>query len=363
MRHMPVNNRRITRLAAIVLFGALLAAMGAPLFSVSASRPAATVPPLGDAASFSVLAALSMSAAAAGTTVSGDLGLSPGLASSRTGTWIVGGSEYFGPTGPSADAQADALIAHTNMAGQASDGAWSLNPAPAPGVWTAAASAVFAGVLTLNGGPSDVWVFQIGEDLTFTGSVLMTGGAQPCNVFWQVGNSAVIGVGSAFIGTLIASADVSLVSGATVDGRAISLNSSLTTDSNIISGPTCAQGTTSTPTSTSTSTATATSTATSTATPTGSATSTATATNTQAPPSTDTPVPAPVATDTPVVAATNTAAAAATLTATAQAVGGLPATGGAPLRREGFPWVAALIAAGLGALALGLSNRANRRRL
>ncbi len=189
---------------------------------------------------FSVLAALSASAAGTGTTISGNLGLSPGLAVSRTGPWTVGGSEYFGTGGPSEDAQADALDAFTDLAGQPSDGTWSLNPSPAPGVWTAASSATFPGpTLTLTGDYDDVWVFQVGASLTFTGSVVMAGNAQPCNVFWQVGSDATIASGSHFVGTLIASGDVTLVSGATVDGRIISLNSSITTDGNVISGPAC----------------------------------------------------------------------------------------------------------------------------
>ena len=54
---------------------------------------AATAPDLGTAASFSVLGALSASSAN-GTTLSGDLGLSPGLEISRTGSWVVNGPEF-----------------------------------------------------------------------------------------------------------------------------------------------------------------------------------------------------------------------------------------------------------------------------
>jgi len=83
---------------------------------------AASAPSLGGASSFSVLAALSMSAAGAGTTISGDLGLSPGLAVSKTGPWTVGGSEYFGVGGLSATAQTAALNAFNNLGSQSSDG-------------------------------------------------------------------------------------------------------------------------------------------------------------------------------------------------------------------------------------------------
>jgi hypothetical protein len=82
----------------------------------------ATAPDLGTLSSFSVLAALSMSAAGAGTTVCVDLGLSTGLADSKTGPWTVGGSQYFGPASLAFNARADALGAFTNLAGQVSDG-------------------------------------------------------------------------------------------------------------------------------------------------------------------------------------------------------------------------------------------------
>jgi len=228
-------NKICVRSITIFLAGLALVATGlaGPVY-------AANSPSLGAAGSFSALAGVAMSAAAPGTTVAHDIGLSPGLESSRTGNWTVAGSQYFGPLTLAGTAQSAALGAFNNLATQGSDGTWSLNPAPLPGVWTAASSATFAGPkLTLDGGYDDVWVFQIGADFTFTGSVALTGNAQPCHVFWQVGGDATIASGSTFAGTLIASGNVTVVSGATVNGRIISLNGALTTDGNNISGPTC----------------------------------------------------------------------------------------------------------------------------
>jgi hypothetical protein len=217
----------------------LLASVGfAALLSLAQTNAAlaATAPPLGAADTFGVLAALSMSAAGAGTNVSGDLGLSPGLAVSRTGLWFVTGTQYFGPSSLAFTAQGAALSAFNNLAGQASNGPWGTNPwSPTPGVWTVASDVTFAGTITLTGTATDVWVFQVGRDMTFSGSVIIAGPVNPCNVFWQIGRSATIASGSTFAGTLIASADVTLVSGANVQGRIISLNSSLTTDGNNVS--------------------------------------------------------------------------------------------------------------------------------
>ena len=187
----------------------LLASVGfAALLSLAQTDAAlaADAPPMGNAATFSVLAALS-AASANMTTVCGDLGLSPGLAVSRTGPWTVGGTEYFGPLSLAANAQTAALGAFINLAGQFSNGGWGVNPwSPPPGVWTVPLDTTFAGTITLTGLATDVWVFQVGRDMTFSGSVILAGNADPCNVFWQIGRDATIAVGSTFVGTLIASA-------------------------------------------------------------------------------------------------------------------------------------------------------------
>ena len=301
----------IARTISIVLLICL--GMASSSYQVAARPLGALVPSLGAATSFSALAALSMSSANT-TTISGDLGLSPGIASSKTGPWTVGGSEYFGPGTLAAQAQADALAAFNNLAGQTSNGLWDLNINPLPGVWTVPSDATFAGTLTLSGNADDVWVFQIGRDMTFTGAVVMAGSAQPCNVFWQIGRSTTIATGTSFIGTLIASSDITLVSGATVNGRVMAMNGALTTDNNTINIPVCAVAATSTPAATGTSTLVA-------------ETSVA-----------ETPVPE--ATLLPIITA-------------------LPGTGAAPIRSEGLP--AGFVAiAGLGAIAFVLASRAMR---
>ena len=55
-------------------------------------------------------------------------------------------------------------------------------------------------------------------------------------VFWQVGTSATIGVGTTFAGTIIAGASVTVMTGASVSGRVVALNAAVTLDANSISG-------------------------------------------------------------------------------------------------------------------------------
>lgn len=233
-----MKTNKVLAISVIVIL--MLGASGLVYSNVSA-RPysAATAPSLGAAGSFSALASSAATSAGGVTTLQGDLGLSTGDASSRTGDWNVGGSEYFTATSLAGNANSDALGAYNNLAGQGSDGTWSLVNNPAPGVWTTASSATFADTLTLNGSYEDVWVFQIGASLTFSGSVVMGGDAQACHVFWQVGEDTTIASGSSFVGTLISENNISLLTGATVSGRVISLVGALTTDNNTINMPPC----------------------------------------------------------------------------------------------------------------------------
>jgi len=51
--------------------------------------------------------------------------------------------------------------------------------------------------------------------------VTLAGGAKASQIFWQVGSSATIGVGSHFAGNILANTSITLVSGAVLDGRAL----------------------------------------------------------------------------------------------------------------------------------------------
>jgi hypothetical protein len=116
----------------------------------------------------------------------------------------------------------------------------SPTPLP-PGVYNSASSLQLTGALTLSGGPSDVWIFQAGSTLTTASgsSVVLIGGAQSCNIFWQIGSSATIGTGSAFKGTIIAKDSITVTTGASIDGRALARDGAVTLDTNTITISTC----------------------------------------------------------------------------------------------------------------------------
>jgi type VI secretion system secreted protein VgrG len=108
------------------------------------------------------------------------------------------------------------------------------------------------GTLTLNfqGLSNQSFVFRIGSALT-TGSassVLVINPGENDSVYWQVGSSASLGTTTAFYGTIIADASITLDTGATIAcGGALALTGSVTMDTNTISVGACTNSDTDTP--------------------------------------------------------------------------------------------------------------------
>jgi type VI secretion system secreted protein VgrG len=93
-----------------------------------------------------------------------------------------------------------------------------------PGVYCFSTTAdLTTGNLTLSGPANGAWVFQIGTGITTgTAAVIMAGGGQPCNVFWQVGSLATIGTGTEFLGNILAGTAITFTGvGSSLVGRAL----------------------------------------------------------------------------------------------------------------------------------------------
>lgn len=154
-------------------------------------------------------------------------------------------------------ARLDAQTAYLALAAMPSDGVLAGNLAGTtinPGVYTSASSVLIqGGDLTLDalGDANAIFVFQIGSTLTVGGpgaaspqSIILAGGAQAKNVFWQVGTAATInaGGGGTMVGTIISQAGVSFstagnVTLVTLNGRALSLGASVTMVNTVINVP------------------------------------------------------------------------------------------------------------------------------
>ena len=225
---------KLRRLLLPLFVATLVGAIG-PLTAL-----AATDPGLASAGNFAVLA---------GTTgtntgpswITGEVGVAPGTA-------IVGfppgtsGPQHAGDS-VATTAQTDLTAAYTNAAAQPCPGTNNFTGVNlggknlVPGVYCQTTAPTLTGTLTLNG--SGIYIFQIGSTLvTASGaSVVLIGGAQPCQVFWQVGSSATIATSTTFIGNIMALTSIAMQTGATLNGRALARNGAVTLDTNRIIQP------------------------------------------------------------------------------------------------------------------------------
>jgi hypothetical protein len=90
-----------------------------------------------------------------------------------------------------------------------------------PGTYTWGSNVTITTDLTLNGGPNDVWLFQITGTLNLSPNmkVLLTGGALPKNIFWQVAGAVTLLTGSHFEGNILAQTNIAMQTGASINGR------------------------------------------------------------------------------------------------------------------------------------------------
>jgi hypothetical protein len=125
------------------------------------------------------------------------------------------------------------------------------------GLYTAATDLFVGGDLTLDAGgdPDAVFIFQaltgtLGTAAGTSGGipntrVLLSNGAQSCNVFWQVGSSATIETATQFVGTILANQSITVNTGATLNsGRVLARNGAVTLDTNTIRRAPCTTPTT-----------------------------------------------------------------------------------------------------------------------
>jgi hypothetical protein len=105
-----------------------------------------------------------------------------------------------------------------------------------PGVYNWDADVSISSDVGLFGCERDVWIFQVGDDLSMSSmaSIGLIGGAEASNVFWKVGGEVDIGPAAHFEGVILAKAAATLHPGASLNGRllvhtAVSLEGSTVT--------------------------------------------------------------------------------------------------------------------------------------
>jgi hypothetical protein len=206
---------------------------------------------LGRADPFVALAASTITNAGP-SVITGDLGISPGTACTGLpnpctgdGPGIVHGSIHSADSAAS-EAQLDLAAAYADAGGRAVTG--TLGPALGgttrfPGVYDSATGAFgIAGTLTLdgNGNPDSVFIFKTATTLnTPAGSnVVLTNGAQACNVFWRVGSSSALGGDTIFRGNILAPT-ITVAAGAIVEGRLLARDAAVTLSHNTVTRASC----------------------------------------------------------------------------------------------------------------------------
>ena len=181
---------------------------------------------LGAAQSFAVVGGTAVTAAGTGSSIDGDVGVSPGT--SITG--FPAQATVVPPFGTHANdaaaiaAQAAVGTLYTTLAG--TGGATALGAelggvTLGPGVYSFSSTANIAANTMLQLSGAGVYIFKVGSAITANvGSNVFLNGASPCNVFWQVTSAATLN-GATFAGTVVAQAGVTLGVGAVLSGRAL----------------------------------------------------------------------------------------------------------------------------------------------
>ena len=222
--------------------------------------PLATVP-LGFAANYSILSKAGISTTGT-TAIVGPIGVSPIAGTAITGfsltmhssnrystsPRVVGGvyaASYAAPT-PAwlTSAVGDMQTAYTNAAGRMNPNEINMGAGNiggliiGPGLYKWNTNVLVPADVVLWGNKNAVWIFQIAGTLNVASGkkILLTGGAQPRNVFWQVAGATTIGTTAVFAGTILGKTSIVFKTGATLNGRALA-QTAVTLDANAIQRP------------------------------------------------------------------------------------------------------------------------------
>jgi hypothetical protein len=218
---------------------------------------------LGTAGDFVILAKTGISATGV-TSITGDIGLSPAAATYITGfglimdpsgtfstsslvTGKVYAADYTDPTPTKmTTAVSDMETAYTNAAGRTLPDYTELYAGDLtgqtliPGLYNWSTGVlVSAGGVTISGSTSDVWIFQIAQNLELANGAIVTlsGGALASNIFWQVAGQVTLGTTADMKGIILCQTAIVMSTGATLNGRALA-QTAVTLDANTVIRPT-----------------------------------------------------------------------------------------------------------------------------
>ncbi len=187
--------------------------------------------------------------------ITGNVGVSPAAASFLTGfslnpdpsnvfstsaqvTGKVYAADYAVPTPANMTAAiGDMELAFTDAAGRAASvtelGAGNIGGMTVPaGTYSWGTGVLIPTDVTLTGSATDVWIFEIAQDLTLSSGakIILAGGALPRNIFWQVSGLVDLGTTAHLEGIVLSQTSIALQTGASINGRLLA-QSAVTIDS------------------------------------------------------------------------------------------------------------------------------------
>jgi hypothetical protein len=241
------------------LIGNPLASAYVWTFTTGALETASPAPVgLGTAGDFVLLAKSGISTTGT-TAVVGDLGVSPAATSYFTGfsqaldastqfatASIVTGRMYAADMAPPTPTKmttaiSDMETAFTDAAGRTLPAFTELGAGDVsgltlvPGLYKWGTGLLITTGVTLTGSATDVWIFQIAQNLTVANGAMITlsGGALPKNIFWQVSGETTLGTTADFKGIVLCQTAIVMRTGAVFNGRALA-QTAITLDANAV---------------------------------------------------------------------------------------------------------------------------------
>lgn len=108
----------------------------------------------------------------------------------------------------------------------------------APGVYYWSSGVTIPTDVTLSGSATDVWIFQIAGGLAQASatSVVLSGGALPQNIFWQVASGVTLGSTAHIEGVILSKTSIIMGTGASVNGRLLA-QTAVTLDHTTVTQP------------------------------------------------------------------------------------------------------------------------------
>lgn len=243
-----------------ILASALILSFGVTGVALASRTTKTTNVNLGTAANYIILAKSGISTTGV-TKITGNIGVSPIGSTAVTGfslvldssgtfsksalvTGKVYAADYTAPT-PSnlTTAVSDMQTAYTDAAGRAPTSAATINVGAGsiggltlmPGVYKWTSAVTIPTSVTLSGEKNDVWIFQVSGTLNLSSGkvIILKGGAQAKNIYWQVAGATTIGTNSTFNGTILDQTNIAIQTGAKLNGKALA-QTAVTLDANII---------------------------------------------------------------------------------------------------------------------------------